>query len=247
MDVLFEHPSVKLPIGTLLELLPRLQCRYYSISSSSKQSQTSVAITAVVLKYEAPDNTLSAREGVATTWLERSSLGSRVPLFVRSSAFHLPTNPLVPIIMIGPGTGIAPFMGFLEERAQISSLGTLVGTMILYTGCRHKLEDYIYQDQLENYLKVGVLSDLKVAFSRDQANKIYVQHRMWEDRTHLGELVVDRGAIIYVCGDAKRMARDVHRIIIQIVKDYRKCDDEVASTLVKELRKGGRYLEDVWT
>lgn len=206
-----------------------------------------MALTAVVLRYKASDGNIPVREGVATTWLERLPLDAAVPLFIRRSLFHLPTDASIPLILIGPGTGVAPFIGFLEERSELISSGIAVGEAILYYGCRQRSKDFIYSDELETYVKRGALTSLKVAFSRDQTEKIYVQDLMWNDRAHLGELISKQRASVYVCGDAKKMARDVHRTIIHIIKDYGQCSDEAASAQLKELRKSGRYLEDVWS
>lgn len=235
-----------MPVDYLIELLPRLQWRYYSVSSSPRQSPDRIAITFSVLKYQTSAD-LPERHGVATTWLE--SLPSRgvVPIAVRSSNFHLPDSHAAPIIMIGPGTGIAPFMGFLEERCWARSRGEQLGEAVLFFGCRHRREDFIYAQELERFREQGCLTELAVAFSREQPHKIYVQHLMQERGERLGRLIQEEGAFIYVCGDAKNMARDVHRTIVEIMQEHGGHESEEALEIVAALKRSGRYLEDVWS
>merc|ERR1712117_689580 len=187
--ILEDMKTCKPPIDHILELLPRLQPRFYSIASSAKVHPTSVHICGVVVEY----NTSTGRtnKGVATTWLRDKTPGDsgdrdtgdqeypRVPVFVRRSQFRLPNRPGTPVIMIGPGTGLAPFRGFIQERAWQKSQGKPVGPTVLYFGCRNKSQDYIYQDELEKFVEDGVLS-LHTAFSRDQEHKVYVSDRMRE-------------------------------------------------------------------
>lgn len=230
----------------LIELLPRLQWRYYSVSSSPRQSPDRIAITLSVLKYQTtPD--LPERHGVATTWLESLPPRGAVPIAIRSSTFHLPDSHAAPIIMVGPGTGIAPFMGFLEERRWARSRGEQLGEAILFFGCRRRGEDFIYSQELERYREEGCLTELAVAFSRDQPHKVYVQHLMLERGERLERLIQKGGAFIYVCGDAKNMARDVHRTILQIVQEHGGHESERALEIVAALKRSGRYLEDVWS
>ncbi|KAF4527910.1 hypothetical protein B566_EDAN011301 [Ephemera danica] len=163
VHILEDLPSCKPALDHLCELLPRLQARYYSISSSSKYETTTKRIN----------------KGVATSWLaEKQPTADNfptVPIFVRRSQFRLPTRPQTPVLMIGPGTGIAPFRGFIQERDQAKADGKVVGDTILYFGCRKKAEDFIYEEELEEYIKRGVLK-MYTAFSRDQEQKVYVTH-----------------------------------------------------------------------
>lgn len=189
VHILEELPSAKPPLDHVLELLPRMQCRYYSISSSPKVYPDSIHVTAVLIEYETP--TKRTNRGVATSWLKTKlpDNGEKVPIFVRRSQFKLPAKHQLPIIMIGPGTGhrarccrivslilsrcvpgtgYAPFRGFIQERQYLKEQGKPVGDTILYFGCRKKAEDFLYQDELEAYIANGTITKAYFAFSRDQ-------------------------------------------------------------------------------
>merc|ERR1712165_237380 len=210
MGILSDLPSCKPPVDHVLELLPRLQPRFYSIASSGKVSPTSIAICGVVVEYKIPDG--RSNYGVATTWLrEKLPVGEgeericpKVPAYVRRSQFRLPNRAQTPVIMIGPGTGLAPFRGFIQERAWQKENGKTVGETHLYFGCRNKDIDYIYRDELEKYEADGVLK-LHTAFSRDQGQKVYVTHRLRENAAEFWRLIGEENAHFYICGDAKMM------------------------------------------
>ncbi|MEJ1272644.1 P450 (cytochrome) oxidoreductase [Cricetulus griseus] len=175
LAILQDYPSLRPPIDHLCELLPRLQARYYSIASSSKVHPNSVHICAVAVEYEAKSGRLN--KGVATSWLRAKEPAGEngrralVPMFVRKSQFRLPFKSTTPVIMVGPGTGIAPFMGFIQERAWLREQGKEVGETLLYYGCRRSDEDYLYREELARFHKEGALTQLHVAFSREQAHK----------------------------------------------------------------------------
>uniref|UniRef100_A0A8C9R747 NADPH--hemoprotein reductase n=1 Tax=Scleropages formosus TaxID=113540 RepID=A0A8C9R747_SCLFO len=178
--ILEDMPSLQPPIDHLCELLPRLQARYYSIASSAKVHPNSIHICAVVVEYET--KTGRTNKGVATNWLKNKVVTdngnkSSVPMYVRKSQFRLPFKATNPVIMIGPGTGIAPFMGFIQERAWLKQKGKGGGETVLYYGCRHQKEDFLYQEELEEYERSGVLTQLHVAFSRDQEHKVHLALR----------------------------------------------------------------------
>jgi len=148
--------------------------------------------------------------------------------------------------MIGPGTGFAPFRGFIQDRAHHKEQGKEIGPMVLYFGCRRSDQDYIYCSELEKYLKDGVLSELHVAFSRETDSKVYVQHKLWENRDATWKLV-EQGAHIYVCGDARSMARDVQAMFIKIAVEVGGKTEEEAAKFIKELERQKRYQADVWS
>uniref|UniRef100_A0A8C1YU20 NADPH--hemoprotein reductase n=1 Tax=Cyprinus carpio TaxID=7962 RepID=A0A8C1YU20_CYPCA len=187
LAILEDFPSLRPPIDHLCELLPRLQARYYSIASSSKVHPNSIHICAVVVEYKT--KTGRVNKGVATNWLKNKMPADNghkatVPMYIRKSQFRLPFKSSNPVIMIGPGTGIAPFMGFVQERGWLKEQGKDVGETVLYYGCRYKNEDFLYQEELEEFEKTGVLTALNVAFSRDQAEKValmlgYVYSLLW--------------------------------------------------------------------
>lgn len=250
LHILEDLPSCKPPLDLVCELLTRLQARYYSISSSSKVYPESVHITAVLVKYTTPTGRVN--NGVATTWLasKKPSLDQpppQVPIFIRKSQFRLPARPQTPIVMIGPGTGVAPFRGFIQERNKMKQDGKPVGETILYYGCRNRNEDFLYEEELQQYVDDGLLT-LHTAFSREVPDKkVYVTHLLKEHGEMLWRLLKEENGHIYVCGDAKNMARDVHDIIIDLCKQYGSMSLSEAQSFVKKLETQRRYSADVWS
>ncbi|XP_039251885.2 NADPH--cytochrome P450 reductase-like [Styela clava] len=248
LAVLEEVPSCMPAMDHLCELMPRLQARYYSIASSPKAHPTSIHICAIVVEYTSKANRLI--KGVATSYLKdkipAGEMKHHVPVYVRKSQFRLPFKVSHPVMLIGPGTGLAPFIGFIQDRAYHKKNGKDVGDTILYTGFRKKAEDYIYQKELEAWKEEGVLSELHVAFSRDGPKKVYVQHLLMENKESVWKLISSQGHI-YVCGDARHMARDVHDTIIAIVRDCGGKTEQQASDFVRGLQNKGRYSADVWS
>ncbi|XP_043859610.1 NADPH--cytochrome P450 reductase [Dromiciops gliroides] len=251
LAILQDYPSLRPPIDHLCELLPRLQARYYSIASSSKVHPSSVHICAVVVEYETKAGRIN--KGVATNWLKAKEPAlenghkATVPMFVRKSQFRLPFKPTTPVVMIGPGTGIAPFVGFIQERAWLKEQGKEVGETVLYYGCRRSEEDYLYREELAHFQKTGVLSQLHVAFSREQEHKVYVQHLMKQNKENLWRLIQEGSAHIYVCGDARNMARDVQNVFCDIVSEFGGMSHSQAVDFIKKLMAKGRYSLDVWS
>lgn len=250
LAILQDVSSLRPPIDHLCELLPRLQARYYSIASSSKVHPHSIHICAVVVEYET--KTGRVNKGVATTWLKNKVPNENghkvmVPMYVRKSQFRLPFKPSTPVVMIGPGTGIAPFVGFVQERAWLKQQGKDVGETVLYYGCRHENEDYLYREELAQFHKEGALTQLNVAFSRDQAQKVYVQHLLKKNKEGVWKLIHEGNAHIYVCGDARSMARDVQNTFYEIVAEFGSMTQPQAVDYVKKLMTKGRYSLDVWS
>ncbi|XP_036380632.1 NADPH--cytochrome P450 reductase-like isoform X2 [Megalops cyprinoides] len=250
LAILEDMPSLRPPIDHLCELMPRLQARYYSIASSSKVHTNTIAVCAVVVEYET--KTGRTNKGVATNWLKNKVVTdnghkSTVPMYVRKSQFRLPFKASNPVIMIGPGTGIAPFMGFIQERGWLKEQGKEVGETVLYYGCRHRNEDFLYQEELEEFEKAGVLTKLNVAFSRDQEHKVYVQHLLKKNKEHVWKLIHTENAHIYICGDARNMARDVQNAFYEIAEEVGGLTHTQAVDYIKKLMTKGRYSQDVWS
>uniref|UniRef100_A0A915D1C9 NADPH--hemoprotein reductase n=1 Tax=Ditylenchus dipsaci TaxID=166011 RepID=A0A915D1C9_9BILA len=243
VDILAHFDSCKPPLDLLLEMLPRLQARYYSISSSSKIDNTRVSVTALVLRYNIGDRAIN---GVCTNYLYDKEIGDTCPIFVRKSTVRLPHRLTTPVIMIGPGTGFAPFRGFLQERLWHKKQGKEIGPMVLYFGCRHPEHDFIYKNEMEEYVETGLLTELNLAFSRVQNSKVYVQHKIWENRQDMWELI-QKGANIYVCGDARNMARDVQGTFLRVFEEVGGLEKVAATNLMKDLERQRRYQADVWS
>jgi len=239
-DVLVKFRSARPPVAQFVAALPPLQPRLYSIASSQRCHPGEVHLSVAVVSYE-----LHRRGylGVASNFFaERLRLGRRVPVYVqRAHGFRLPVDPAVAIIMVGPGTGVAPFRAFLQERAASGA----PGKNWLFFGNQHCDTDFLYRGEIEGYLKRGVLARLDTAFSRDQAGKIYVQHRMRENAAELWRWL-SAGAHFYVCGDAKKMAADVDAALAGIVAGQGGMDASTAKRYLAELAKSGRYQRDVY-
>jgi sulfite reductase (NADPH) flavoprotein alpha-component len=169
-------------------------------------------------------------------------VGEGMKVFLKPNPhFRLPTDPDRPIIMIGPGTGVAPFRAFLQQREAEGARGQ----SWLFFGARQFTHDFLYQLEWQEWLASGVLSRMDVAFSRDQREKIYVQHRMWEARRELFTWLAD-GAVLYVCGDATAMAKDIHAMLLRIIADQSGRDTAAAADWLREMQQSGRYLRDVY-
>lgn len=241
LDLLRAFPSSRPPVQLLVGALRPLQPRLYSIASSPKAHPGEIHLTVAVVRYERNGRT---RKGVASTCLaeRRAADDGHVPAFVSPApGFRLPANGDVPIIMIGPGTGIAPFRAFLQERQALGASGR---NWLLF-GDRTRASDYLYQDEIEAWHHDGLLARLDLAFSRDQAEKVYVQHRLGEHATELWTWLQE-GACLYVCGDAKRMARDVHAALTAIVAKEGSMDAAAAKAYMAGLARDGRYQRDVY-
>ena len=224
----------------LIECLDPLQPRLYSISSSHNAQPGRVSLTVDHVRYFVGDRT---RHGVASSWLaERLEPGSAIKAYVqRAHNFALPDNGETPIIMVGPGTGVAPFRAFLHDRAAKGAKG---GAWLFF-GHQRRAADFFYEDEMDAFLDKGVLSKLSLAWSRDAGKKTYVQDRMRDDAKELWSWL-DRGAHFYICGDAKRMASDVEKTLVEIAATEGGHDEAGARNFIAGLKKAGRYQADVY-
>ncbi len=239
IDIVREFPATLSPAdfaGVLRKLMPRS----YSIASSPLANPDEVHLTVSAVKYQAFG---TEHWGAASTMLsDRIAEGDKVSVFVDANPrFRLPADGQTPIIMIGPGTGVAPFRAFVEQRAELGA----TGKNWLFFGDRTFHSDFLYQLEWQRFLKRGILQRMDVAFSRDQADKIYVQDRI---REHAADVWawLQQGAVLYVCGDATQMAGDVHDALIDVLVTQADYDAESAEDYLKDLRRAGRYQRDVY-
>lgn len=240
VDLALEYFSARFEPQEYVNALKRLQPRLYSVASSSLVYPNSVHLTVGVVRYK-----VGEREwrGLASGYLTEGlkQVETMVPIFHSPSHFKMPEDLTKDIIMVGPGTGIAPFRAFLQE--YIARSGT--GGMWLFFGERHRDKEFLYEDELMNYQTKGHLHRLDLAFSRDQAQKVYVQHKMLEQAKEIWRWIAN-GAYFYLCGDAKRMAKDVELTLLSIFKEQGAMNDDKAMEYLKNLKKEKRYQKDVY-
>ena len=252
----FAGPSGSEHFGAFLDAVPPLQPRMYSITTAPETAPATPAVAFSVVRFRSPAG--ASREGVATNWLDRLEplATARVPVFIkRSVAFRPPDSLATPTLMIGPGTGVAPFRGFLQRRAAMLARATeaekaAVGPCWLFFGCRRAEEDFLYRADLEAFETNGVLDALHCAFSRENPSgeKTYVQHLMRGKMTEIAALVSAPGARVYVCGDGGGMAKDVHAALRDaLVTLPEVADEQAAEAALAAMTKEGRYVRDIWS
>jgi len=238
-DLLEAFPSARPSLADLAASLPGLRPRLYSIASSPRASPGEVHLCVAVVRDKRRGR---VRNGVGSAFLaDRAAASGPVDAYIQKSHFRLPADPAVPVIMVGPGTGIAPFRAFLAERAAAGIRGR---TWLLF-GERNRATDFLYEDELMAWRKDGTLARLDTAFSRDQGRKIYVQDRMAENAEDLWRWLQD-GAHFYVCGDATRMAKDVDTALRRLAMTEGRLDEHQARDWIIALARQGRYLRDVY-
>ncbi|MEH7503531.1 sulfite reductase subunit alpha [Neobacillus drentensis] len=240
LDMVREFGPWKANAQEIVSILRKMTPRLYSIASSIAANPDEVHLTIGAVRYTAYGR---ERKGVCSILCaERVNEGDTLPIFVQANKhFHLPESHDTDIIMVGPGTGIAPFRSFIQERTV--NKGT--GRSWLFFGDQHAGSDFLYQDELEKYQQDGVLSKLDTAFSRDGAQKVYVQHKMQEHSKELFEWL-QNGAYFYVCGDKEYMAKDVHETLINVIEKEGSMSRDEAEAYLKDMQKLGHYQRDVY-
>uniref|UniRef100_A0A672JFV8 Methionine synthase reductase n=1 Tax=Salarias fasciatus TaxID=181472 RepID=A0A672JFV8_SALFA len=275
LELLRAFPSCSPPLGLLVEHLPRLQPRPYSAASSCLRHPGKLRFVFSVVNFPACSGRPAGRRGLCTGWLfdlinpglvfpgkaESSGCPALPKIHVRlrpSSSFRPPSDPSVPFIMVGPGTGVAPFIGFLQQREneRQNNPKAAFGETWLFFGCRHKDGDYLFREELEGFVSSGALSQLKVCFSRDPredeesvtsaAQPRYVQHNLLLHRRHVTDILLRQNGYLYVCGDAKNMAKDVNETLMEMIKTELEVDQLDAMKTLAGLREEKRYLQDIW-
>lgn len=240
LDLVRDYPPQQLLPGEFIKILRKLPARQYSIASSLKANPDEVHLTISTVRFTCHGRD---RKGVCSGQIaDRVQPGDVLSVYVdRNPNFKLPDNPDTPIIMIGPGTGVAPFRSFLQEREAEG----IKGRSWLFFGDQHFASDFLYQVEWQKWLKDGVLTKMDVAFSRDSKEKVYVQHRMLENSKEFYQWLED-GAVVYVCGDEKSMARDVHQTILSILEKEGGLSEKEANDYLNRMRKEKRYQRDVY-
>lgn len=237
LNVLLDHPDINVPLKLFLERLPRLSCRYYSISSSPRATQSNLVYITI---KETLFGNCKKRIGVATGFMTRFlSNNPYFSVFVRHvPSFKLPhMQSTSPIIMICAGAGIAPFIGFLEERQFIQvQCAKSITPAYLFFGCRHPEMDYLYKERIEKWIDDGILNNVYLAFSRVSENASYIQRRLIEKKEMIIDLIIQKNGIVYICGDAKKVGKSVYQAMIEIL----------SLDIVKKLKEEERYNEDTW-
>ncbi|WP_105258339.1 assimilatory sulfite reductase (NADPH) flavoprotein subunit [Pseudoalteromonas sp. T1lg88] len=238
-DVIFQNPA-KVSAQELVDSLRKVQPRLYSIASSQAEVEDEVHLTLAVVEFDGfGEQHLGGCSGYLGRFAEE---GATIKVFTEhNDNFRLPADDNTPVIMIGPGTGIAPFRAFLQEREARDAQGN----NWLFFGNPHFTQDFLYQTEIQGYLKSGLLTKVDVAWSRDQAQKVYVQDRIREQGEQLFAWL-EQGAHVYICGDASRMAKDVHQALVDVIKAQGGKDDDSAEQYLKELRSANRYQKDVY-
>lgn len=240
IDFLLEHPSAKFTPEEFVALLNKLQPRLYSVASSLRVFPEQVHFIVDVVRYESHGR---IRKGVASSFLAERADNVPVPVYPSSAKhFHLPEDGNIPIIMVGPGTGIAPFRAYLQDRQATGAKGK----NWLFFGAQREGCDYAYREDFAQFKSDGVLTRIDCAWSRDQAHKIYVQHKILENAAEIWKWIDAEGAQFYVCGDAKRMAKDVDAALRKIVQEQGGKSVEDANAYVEKLKSDKRYKRDVY-
>lgn len=239
IDFLIEHPSIKWAPQEFVDTLAKLQPRLYSISSSLKAHPDQVHFTIDIVHYESRGR---MRKGVCSTFLAERAQNVSVPVFPNTSRFRLPEHGNTPIIMVGPGTGVAPFRAYLQERKAVGAKGK----NWLFFGSQHEHCNYFYKEELAELKRGAVLTRLDCAWSRDQADKSYVQHKMLENGAEIWKWMDSEGAHFFVCGDARRMAKDVDAALRKIIQEKGGKSEDVTNEYVEKLKSDKRYKRDVY-
>ncbi|KAJ3130331.1 hypothetical protein HK098_002560 [Nowakowskiella sp. JEL0407] len=242
-DLLIKFKSARPSVQKLLWLIPTIKPRHYSIASSQNMHPDSVHLLVVLVDWNTPVG--EYRTGQCTRYLSTLKVGQTLTVSVKPSVMKLPPNHSQPVIMAGLGTGMAPFRAFIEERAYQRSLGVDVGPMVLYFGSRHRAMEYLYGEELEAYAEDGLLTHLRLAFSRDQKQKIYIQHKIKEDKVMLSEMLLKHKGAFYLCGPTWPVP-DVRAALVESFEEMKGWSKEHASEVLEELKEEDRYILEVY-
>mmetsp|Transcript_28813 Transcript_28813/g.72502 ORF Transcript_28813/g.72502 Transcript_28813/m.72502 type:complete len:599 (+) Transcript_28813:171-1967(+) len=246
IEVLDDFRHVKLPLFYLLDLVPPIQPRYYSIASSLMAHPKQLHITVALVQYTTPLK--RERVGLCSRWLANKQVGDRIHVWTKPGTFAFPKDPAEPVILVGPGTGVAPFRSYLQERYRLfQSSPDSVGPTALFFGCRHKEKDYLYGNEWKEYVERSFLPDwFSPAFSRDQPSKVYVQHRILERATLLYDWISNRNARIFLAGSSLNMPADVRDAFRTVLMQEGSMSEPEADLYLRQLDRAERYQIETW-
>lgn len=244
-DILERYKSARPPLEQLINMIPNLKPRSYSIASSPRMHADVIQLCVATVTWTV-ERTGEVRIGEATGYMRELHPGTLLPCMVRPSAIVLPKDPAVPIIMVGLGTGLAPWRAVAQERVAQARSGLAVGPCLLFFGARYAKYEYLYQHELEGYEKEGILR-IFTAFSRDQAHKVYVQHRLLEAGKEVADLLLHKQGHFFVCGSARRVPEDVYSAMKQVFMGSEHCEEQEAEALLSNLKMEGRYTVEAWS
>lgn len=249
VEVILDFSSVFLTLEQLLAIVPPVQPRYFSIASadSSSPPRHVLELCVAVVEYDTPFG--RRKQGVCSTWLRSLAPGARVAMCIKPGTLRLPDDPATPVLLIGPGTGVAPMRSLLQHRAALRSAHPTAdwGPCWLYFGCRHQGKDFLYQEDWARLQHAGHLTSVHTAFSRDQPEKIYVQARLIETRVAVYDALVTRRGHLYIAGSAKRMPQDVTDIVRDIFRAVGKHSEQDAKRMLAAMTREGRFVVEAWS
>ncbi|CAE7422078.1 PFOR, partial [Symbiodinium pilosum] len=243
-DVFKKFSSARPPIEQLIQMIPVLKPRSYSIASSPLMHPDRIQLCVVLVDWTV-ETTKELRLGECTGYMRQQKPGAQIMCAVRQSAIVLPTEATRPVLMAGMGTGLAPWRAVTQERIMQHRQGTKVGPCMLFFGARYAVE-YLYREEFESYVKEGVLS-MHTAFSREQARKIYVQHRIIEAGEKVADYMLRQDGHFYVCGSARQVPEDIYTAMKEVIMANEKCNEEESEAILSNLKMEGRYTVEAWS
>jgi len=244
-DVLKKFSSARPPIEHIINMIPTLKPRAYSIASSPLMHPDMIQLCVVQVDWEV-ESTKEFRVGEATGYMKQQAPGAQLMCAVRPSAIVLPKDPKNPVLMAGMGTGLAPWRAVTQERVMQKRKGADVGPCVLFFGARFAKYEYLYREEFESYVKEGVL-EIHTAFSRDQARKVYVQHKIVEAGPTVAKYLLKQNGHFYVCGSARKVPEDIYAAMKAVIMAAEACGEEDAEAALSNLKMEGRYTVEAWS
>ena len=244
-EILLRYPEARPSIEHLVTIIPPVKPRLYSIASSPRfVGPSAVELAIVIHHWKSPKGVI--RHGTGTNYVHQLTAGDEVACTVTSGTFKFPESPMTPMIMAGLGTGLAPFRAFVQERKWMQNKGTKTGPMWLFYGCRYRAKDYIFGDELEQYAKEGVITELHPAFSRDGKKKVYVQNKIKDSEQRVYKDLIENGGFFYLCGQAGQAELDIKEAIYNSIAAGAGLTRDQAAAKFEEINEEGRYCPELY-